>query len=259
MANSGLKREEIIKALKERLEPLDFVLAMWEGGAAAFGRVDEWSDIDLQVAAQDDRVAEVLPIVEEVLLSLSPIDIKYEIPQPTWHGHAQTFYRLGNASEYLLIDFVVIKQSSPLKFLEPEIHGNAIVHFDKANIVHVDPLDRAALDAKLKERLSALRVTFDLFQILTLKELERRNDIEALAFYQGYTLRPLVEALRIRFAPTRYNFHTRYVQYDLPADVVQKLEALFFVKDVFDLRAKREQAERWFYQALDEIHIDKAT
>ena len=110
----------------------------------------------------------------------------------------------------------------------------------------------------MKERLSALRVTFDLFQILTLKELERRNDIEALAFYQGYTLRPLVEALRIRFAPTRYNFHTRYVQYDLPADVVQKLEALFFVKDVFDLRAKREQAERWFYQALDEIHIDKA-
>ena len=124
MANSGLKREEIIKALKERLEPLDFVLAMWEGGAAAFGRVDEWSDIDLQVAAQDDRVAEVLPIVEEVLLSLSPIDIKYEIPQPTWHGHAQTFYRLGNASRYLLIDFVVIKQSSPIRWIAPRSTQN---------------------------------------------------------------------------------------------------------------------------------------
>ena len=258
MTNSSLKRDEIIRALRERLEPLDFVLAMWEGGAAAFGRVDEWSDIDLQVAAQDERVGEVLPIVEATLLSLSPIDIRYEIPRPTWHGHAQTFYRLGNASKYLLIDFVVLKQSSPLKFLEPEIHGTVVVHFDKANIVRADPLDRAALNAKLKERLVALRMTFDLFQILTLKELERRNDIEALSFYQGYTLRPLVEALRIRFAPTRYNFHTRYVQYDLPADVVQKLQALFYVKDAADLRAKREEAERWFYQTLDEIHLAEA-
>jgi hypothetical protein len=258
MATSSLGREQIINALHERLEPLDFILAMWEGGAAAFNRIDEWSDIDLQVAAHDDRTAEVFPAIESVLLSLSPIELKYEIPQPAWHGHAQTFYRLSRASKYLLIDLVVIKRSSPLKFLEPEIHGNAVVHFDKANIIRAEPLDRSALNSKLIDRVSALRVTFDLFQILTLKELERHNDIEALAFYQSFTLRPLTEALRIRYAPARYNFHTRYVQYDLPPDVVQQLQALFFVKDVGDLGAKREQAELWFHRTLDEIHIDRS-
>ena len=257
MPISILKREEIIDALRQRLEPLDFVLAMWEGGAAAFGRVDEWSDIDLQVAAEDDRIAEVFPVVEAVLLSLSPIDLQYEIPQPTWHGHAQTFYRLSNTSKFLLIDFVVMKRSSPLKFLEPEIHGNAVVHFDKANIVRIDPLDPGQQNAKLRERLIALRVTFDLFQILTLKELERHNDVEALGFYQGFTLRPLTEALRIQHAPARYNFHTRYIHYDLPAEVVRKLQELFFIKDAVDLRTKQAQAEDWFYRTLDEIHLDE--
>jgi hypothetical protein len=242
MSDSNLTREEILAALRARLEPLDYVQAMWEGGAAAFNRVDEWSDIDLQIAVDDDRVAEVFPIVEEVLRALSPIDLRYEIPQPAWHGHAQVFYRLSNASQFLLLDFVVMKRSNPLKFLEPEIHGNAVVHFDKSNVTQVEPLD--------------LRVNFDLFQSLTLKELERHNAIEALAFYQGFTLRPLVEFLRILYAPTRYNFHTRYVYYDLPADVVRRLETLFFVQNEDDLRAKREQAEQWFYEILERIRLD---
>ena len=41
-------------------------------------------------------------------------------------------------------------------------------------------------------------MTFELFQMLTLKELNRHNDIEALVFYQSSTLRPLVEALNIK-------------------------------------------------------------
>ena len=256
MVDSALTRQEITQALRARLEPLDYVHALWEGGAASFNRVDEWSDIDLQVAVDDDCVAQVFPIVEEVLQSLSPIDLRYEIPQPAWHGHAQVFYRLSQASKFLLIDFVVIKKSNPLKFLEPEIHGNAVVHFDKANVTKVEPLDRTAWNAKLRERVNTLRVTFDLFQSLTLKELNRHNTIEALAFYNGYTLRPLIEALRILHVPTRYNFSTRYLYYELPAEVVRRLEKLFFVQNEDDLREKQIQAEKWFYETLTQIRLD---
>lgn len=256
MNDSTLTRQEIIQALRARLEPLDYVQAMWEGGAAAFNRVDEWSDIDLQVAVDDDYAAQTFPIVEEVLQSLSPIDLRYEIPQPAWHGHAQVFYRLSKASKFLLIDFVVIKKSNPLKFLEPEIHGNAVVYFDKSNVTKVEPLDRIKWNAKLHERVNTLRVTFDLFQSLTLKELNRHNPIEALAFYNGYTLRPLVEALRILYAPTRYNFHTRYVHYELPAELVHRLEHLFFVQNANDLRAKQIEAEKWFNEILNQIRLD---
>ena len=56
MPQPPLTRSAILTTLRQALEPLPYVHAMWEGGAAAFGRVDEWSDIDLQVDADDLRV-----------------------------------------------------------------------------------------------------------------------------------------------------------------------------------------------------------
>ena len=42
-------RKEIISAIVSALEPLDYVYALWEGGAVGFNRVDEWSDIDIHI------------------------------------------------------------------------------------------------------------------------------------------------------------------------------------------------------------------
>jgi hypothetical protein len=253
MSTQPITREQILAAIKAALEPRDDVNAMWEGGAASFKRVDEWSDIDLQVDVADARVAEVIAATEHALASLAPIALRYEFPQPTWHGHAQIFYRLRDASDFLLLDFVVIQHSHANKFLEPAIHGNAVVHFDKANVVAPPPFDANAHRAKLRARVETLRVTFELFRVFVLKELNRHNDVEALMFYHSFTLRPLVEVLRIQHAPTRYNFHTRYVYSDLPAQVVRELEPLFFVAHADDLRAKRERAEGWFRVALEQI------
>jgi len=250
-----ITREAILKALRDALEPLDYVQAMWEGGAAAFDRVDEWSDIDLQIDVDDDRVADVVEIAERALTSLAPIAVKYDFPQPTWHGHRQTFYQLRNTSPFLLLDFVVIKHSNPLKFLQPEIHGRALVYFDKSGVVQAPPLDREAFVGRIKGRLETLRITFPLFQTLILKEIHRQNTIEALSFYHSFTLRPLVEVLRIKYCPIRYDFHTRYVYYDLPSEVVQKLEALYLVANLDDLRKKHEDAGRWFHQTRVQIDI----
>ena len=105
----------------------------------------------------------------------------------------------------------------------------------------------------LRGRVGELRVLFDLFRVLTEKELNRGNIIEAAAFYQSYTLRPLVQALRILHDPTRHDFHTRYVHYDFPEEDVTRLAELFFVADAGELTAKRERAERWFHEVLGAI------
>jgi hypothetical protein len=251
---SPLTREHILTALQQAIEPLPYAHAMWQGGAAAFNRVDEWSDIDLQIDVDDERVAEACAVVEATLAERAPVALKFELPQPTWHGHYQAFYRFRDASEFLVLDLAVIKHSHPNKFLEREIHGEALVLFDKSGVVQAPPLDRAAWAAKLQERLATLRVTFELFQSLTTKELHRHNLMEAVAFYHGYSLRPLIELLRMRHSPARYNFHTRYVYYDLPADLVRTLEPMFFPRDAEDLRAKREQAARMFAEALAQIN-----
>jgi hypothetical protein len=251
-----LTRETILTALENALKPLPYIHAMWQGGAASFNRVDEWSDIDLQVVADDDRIADVFKVVEDTLRTLSPIDLQYDFPQPTWHGHHQTFYRLQNASPFLLLDFVAMKLSNENRFLQPEIHGTAIINFDKSDLVKTPPLD---IDAHLKAiqgRIDTLRALFEMFQVLTLKEIHRKNSIEAIAFYQSWTLRPLVEVLRIRHDPARYNFHTRYVQYDLPQDDVVRLEPLFFITNLQDLEAKFKQASDWFREAFAQIDMD---
>jgi hypothetical protein len=253
---TGLSKKQIIKALCAALEPLDYTHALWEGGAAAFDRVDEWSDLDLLVDVDDEKIEDTLQVIEQTLIKLSPLEIKYEVSQPTWHGHSQTFYRLRDTSKFLLIDLVLIKHSNPNKFLQPELHGNAIVYFDKSGVVQSLPLSRQELTLKLKDRLQALKVSFDLFQILIIKELNRGNLIEALNFYHNFTLRPLVEVLRIPHEPTRHGFYTRYIYYDMPADVLAKLESLFFIADGDDLWVKRQVAEDWFYETIDKIRLE---
>lgn len=250
-----LTRDEIMTALESSLKPVNEVYALWEAGAAAFNRIDQWSDIDLMVDVQDDHVTQTLEIIEKTMSSLSPIALKYVLPQPTWHGHSQVFYRLKEASPYLIIDVVVMQHSNPKKFLEVELHGLAHVWFDKTGVVQPPPFNPQSLKEKLHKRLQDMQVTFDLFQIETSKELNRGNDIEAFDFYYSSTLEPLVELLRIRYMdlPARNQFGTRYIQYDLPAEIVDRLRPLFFVQDARDLAAKHQQAGEWFHQVMKEM------
>lgn len=239
-------REQVLTAISETLVDQSYVLALWEGGAAAWGRVDQWSDIDLQMVVDDDRVDDAFATVEDVLTRLGGIDLAYRIPEPAWHGHSQRFYRLCEASPYLLIDLVVIRRSAPDKFLERELHGDPVVYFDKAGIAVAAAFDADAFRSRLDARRERLRTLFDMFQVLVRKEINRRNAIEAITYYQSYTLRPLVEALRMEHAPHHASFHTRYIEYELPAETVRRLQPLFYPRDLADLEKKLQQAIDWF-------------
>ncbi len=248
-----LTREEIVAELTEALADLDWVDAMWEGGAAAYKRVDAWSDLDLYVVVADDKVEDALVAIEDVFSRISHIEAKFVVPHPPAAGIAQAFYRLETASPYLLVDLAVLKRSAPDKYLEPEIHGRAVFYIDKKGMGDLPPLDADAFVAKLMERLERLRSRFDMFGVLVQKELNRRNWMEAVDAYRVIVLDSLVEVLRMKHGPLHYNFRTRYVHKELPPDVVKRLESLFFVRDVEDLRAKYQEATGWFREVADSI------
>lgn len=250
MSTSRLSRENVIHTLVESLRPLDFVHAVWQGGAAAFDRVDQWSDIDLVVDAQDDRADAVWPVLERAIESLAPVELCFINPSPPLGLHSQRFYRLAGAGPFLLLDLCVFKASAANKLLDPATHGRAVVHFDRNGTTKVSAQTGSSRRAELKNRLDSLRVTFPLFQSLVLKELNRGNAIEAIAFYHAFTLRPLIELLRMRHSPARHQFHTRYVQYDLPRDVVDRLASFFFVRDAAELGQRQREAEDWGNQLL---------
>jgi len=246
LSNKIVTRDALIKTLVEALKPLDYVHAFYESGAIAFNRLDEWSDIDLYLVVDDEKVNDAFAAVEDALRSVSPIKQKFAIPQLPWPGVSQAFYKLERASEYLLIDLAVIKLTGPEKFLAPEIHGKAIFYFNKSDNVKVPSADKDELDKTLQQRLSRLRDRFAMFNIFVQKEMNRGNHLEALVLYHTMTLGSVVDALRIKHSPFHHDFKTRYVQYELPQRVVERIQRLYFVKDGKDLKKKYREATEWF-------------
>lgn len=246
-------RSKIIDTLVDFLRPLDFVHALWEGGAAAFGRVDEWSDIDLYVVVDDDRIDQAFAITEEALKSVSPIDKRYPVLQNPWPGVFQVFYRLRDTSKYLLIDLAILQSSEGEKFLEPEIHGNNVFYFNKPPEINPTPIDKDRFNAKIHERLQRLHARFEMFNIFVQKEINRANSLEAIDLYYNITLASLVEALRSRHNPFHFDFKMRYVHYELPEAIVDKLKDLYFVKNMDDLQRKYRKASQWFLETMLQI------
>jgi hypothetical protein len=248
-------RADIIQKLVETLQPLDYVIALWEGGAPGFNRTDEWSDIDLYVVVDDEKVAQAFQAVELALKSLSPIQQKYEVKHSGWPGVSQAFYRLQNASEYLVIDLAVLTLSCPEKFLEPKTHGRATFYFNKDNRVTLPSLDEDALLERLYDKLDRLRGRFGMFHNFVQKEINRGNYLEAVDMY--YTLlATLVETLRISYYPVHHEFRMRYVHYELPDDTIKRLKHLYFVADQRDLQNKYRETVAWFDEVISQIRRD---
>ena len=246
-----ISKENIISAIVPAMEKQGHVLALWEMGAASFSRVDEWSDIDIIVVVADNKIEETFSAMENALAALTEIDLEMRMPEPTPFGYSQKFYRLKDASPFLMVDFSVIKDSNDYKFLQHKIHNPPLVHFDKKGIAIDAGLDEEKHKEEIKARIEWLRLSVDMFSTLPLKEINRGNYIEAYAFYFGYTLRPLIEVLRIKHCPERFDFSTRYIHYDIPQEDVQRLQNLFFIGEPEALQSKHEEALKWFWEIMD--------
>jgi hypothetical protein len=251
IASEGtVSRDMILDSVSRTLMPFGYVHALWEGGAIGYGRLDEWSDIDLYVLVDDDKVSEAFTAIEDALTSLAPIAIKYDIGRTPYPGVHQAFYRLERTSEFLVLDIAVVTRSAPDKFLEEKTHGRPMFLFRKSADLQPPVLDVGDLRDKVRKRISRLRLRMDLFPVFVQKELNRGHMIEAVDAYTVIVLGSLTELLRIRYSPVHYEFRTRYLYSELPMDVVKRLEGLYLIKDSKDLELKYVSARQWF----DDVH-----
>jgi len=246
-------REQIIQTISHALNRLPYVHALFEGGAAGFDRLDEWSDIDLYILVDDHKAKDTFTTVEKSLTSLSRIIQKYDVPQTQWKNVSQAFYRLENTSEYLIIDLAVLETSSEEKFLDPSVHGKAVFYIGKGDEIGVPRLNVEVFVDKILKRIERVQARFSMFNCFVQKEINRGNLIEAADLYYNLTLASLLEALRIKHNPVHYDFKTRYVHRELPEDVIQELENLYFVRNTSDLQEKCVLAARWFHETIKAI------
>jgi len=252
-AEPRVERSVIWRSLTDALEPVDYVHALWEAGAAAFGRVDPWSDIDAYVVVDDDRVPDVFRVIEAALEGVSPIEQKYEVTHPSESGLSQAFYRLRDASPFLIVDLAVFTRSARDKYLEPELHGEAVFAFNKEQAVEMPRVDIERFVGTLMERKARLRARFDMFHLFVEKEIHRGNWVEAMDAYRAIVLDSLLEVLRMKHGPLHYSFRSRYVHYEIPPEVVSRFQRLCYVRDQHDFQEKYREGVKWFRQALGEV------
>ena len=248
---NGVTRADLIAVLRKTLERIDAVDAAWEGGSAAFDTADDLSDVDAVAVVADDAIDATFAQVEAALHALSPVTLRHDVVATA--GYAQRFYRLRDAGEFLVVDFVLIRRSDPLLFREVELHGRGKTWFDRRGMLVESRLDAANDMAQAQARVPALASAFAMFQHLVTKERRRGRAVDALIFYQSWTMRPLVEALRLLHCPQRRGFGLRYLARDLPPDACAELEALAFVRDLDDLAGKHDRARRWFDRCIDRL------
>lgn len=224
------------------------VLACWEGGSAATGFVDQYSDIDLCFVAHN-------PIQETILnvqKSLSAFQVihTWQMSKSSWgEGIAQRVFVLKDSPKYFFADvgvFDVAYKGLIDSFLEIERHGNAKILFDKLGLLNPKNTDPVRLFEKQKIRAQELTDGFVIFKTLVEKELSRANFIDAMNFYQTGVLRPLIELMGMIYRPFQYDFGMRYVHRTFPIEKQKLIQDLFYVKDSEDLSAKLMMANSEF-------------
>lgn len=250
-----LTREQIIETIRAAAEPLAEVNAMWLGGSDAFGLADVYSDCDIQLDVADGTEEEAFVAIESALELLSPIELRWVLPIPTWHGHHQRFYKLRDANSYSLVDLLLIARSSERRLNERELHGEPVVLFDKLGVIHSAANDKEALRAQLAEQLKDHKLRASMFEGFFLKELKRGNAGGAFMEHVTFVIRRLQQVLRMRYSPHRFEFSLRYAVQDLPPEVTKELTELCFVRDLDDLAMKHARAMEWFNQEIEQLDI----
>lgn len=179
-----INRNQIIEKLKEKLEPLDFIYALWLEGADASDTVDEYSDIDFWVDFEDKYENEAFGAVEIALSEIAKLDYKYVMK----HDHPkirQRIYHLSGSSGYLIIDFCWQLHSRPkneCEYIKGNLVESAKAIFDKVNVVKFVDYDPAKFEGWNSTRLAECNYRYSQHSRVQ-KYVLRGQYLEAYAYY----------------------------------------------------------------------------
>ncbi|HTN50094.1 MAG TPA: hypothetical protein VMK32_11740 [Burkholderiaceae bacterium] len=234
-ATAAEYRERLAAIIAAALQRHPRVRAIGEGGAAARGRADAYSDLDLFIVAPLEDAKDVFAKVEAAIATVTTITHTWSVDPPGFPDLAQRFYVVKDAPRFFAVDCCVVSESGLSPFLERERHGTFVAWSDPAKLFTPRRADRTALAQRRRQRLAQLRGAIPVHSMLVEKELARGHTLEAMGFYQAL-LRFLIELLGMRHRPERFDFGWRYVDRELPDAARALITRHGFVSDGAALR-----------------------
>ena len=245
-------RDELIRVLADAARNEPEILALWEGGSAAFGRLDGLSDVDLHVVATAGQMERVIAAMRSVLS-----DWRWSIAreyQRRYDGKAEFFWQLDGVPPLNFVDMVFEGCPEGGVSIDRGQHPSPLVHVDKCGCIELRSEPAAERRARLQERVSHIaEFHWDLKIDLIRKHIQRGNTLHAFQEYQARLIGPLVELLRIKHCPERSGHRLAYIQWDLPSEIAVRLEPLVMVSTLSDLEASVPIVDRWTRDLLSEL------
>lgn len=245
-------RSEITSDLKQLYQNKNNILAVWEGGSAATGFLDEYSDLDVVVITNDMAVEETFELTEQFLENKYGISHKFRMPEPNWHGHSQCFYKLKKAPDLFYVDLLIEKESADNRFTESDRHGNSIIWFDKKKLIDSTPTLKDEIERKCKRHYKMICTLLPFMEMDVKKQMKRGNAIDAISIY-GNLLNRMAVLFNIKYRPHKYDFGLRYLYRDFPKEEISFLEDVAFVNDINDLKIKLNVVIKKIQQLIKEL------
>ena len=214
---------EICDFLKNREE----VLAIWEGGSAATGFEDEWSDLDLITVTEYKAGDEIFGALDQLLDSTHGIARRHRVPEPTWHGMSQCFYQLKDSPEFFYCDLATVEKDNPNKLTERDRHGTARVYYDPQRIFAAPSTPEQELDAIARRVWHSVTSIDFVLSIELGKAMKRGIMIDGISLYQSFIQRCLIPLLNLKYRPHKADFGYRYIHRDFPKEVVLQIEHFY--------------------------------
>lgn len=223
-------KEKIKNVCEPFLKNNPQVISVWEGGSQATGFNDAYSDLDLVICVEDDAVESVMKATLDLLSSRFDIDQYARMPEPAWHGFSQMFISFQNAENFLYLDCVVMKASTPDKFLDLDRHGQRHVWFEKRPISSQDRYHGTLDDAfhALYEKTTLI----DFVMILEVqKNMARNRFSEAFNMAYGFVRGPYALLVNHAYRKPQFDFGLRYAYRAYPKEVFERIDQLLKATD----------------------------
>ncbi len=245
-------RKEFIKKLKDLLKLNNSIYTVWEGGSAATDYLDEYSDLDLGIICEDDEVESIFEQLEKYFENNYRIESKFRVPEPSWHGHSQCYYRLKKSPPLFYVDILIEKLSAGNRFMESDRHGNSIVWFDKKDLFDPTPTPEEEIIKKGKRFYKLISDSYWILVMDVKKQIHRKNKVDAFVIY-NQLLNRMAYLWNLKYRPTKVDFGLHYTYRDFPKETITWLEDMLVVKDLDKMKKKVDVIDAKYNELLEEL------
>jgi hypothetical protein len=249
-----INRAKLVEIIKPWALSKPHICAAWEGGSAATNRMDQYSDLDLTLVVDDDKVEDTFTDFESFLTNQFQIIRKYRLPEPAWHGFSQCFYQIDQLTPYLYLDIAVMKKSQPEKLMEEDRHGIAHVWIDKDNIYHPSPSSKEVINQRVNKMIESIKQTDFIMMIEIEKGIERGLFLDVFPTYYSFIGRHMAILLNALHRPEKVDFGLRYAQLDYDNEDRELIEKALKVSNIHELKDSFDKIKARYNNLLS--HFD---